>query len=103
MRDWVLKKDMNLDGSFTITDIWLLFKSLYFYPGDYLLNSIINTNFGKFFEISINDYGGFASGLISFFSWLFLVFLPLGLLESFRESEFYSEFKKGLNGSKKKT
>jgi hypothetical protein len=104
MRDWILKKDMNFDGAFTITDIWLFLKSLFFYPGDYLIMHFINTGIGKFFEFSANDYGGFVSGLASFFAWLFIIFLPFGLLEMAREqlNEFCSAFKNGLSGRSKK-
>lgn len=102
MRDWILKKDMNFDGAFTITDVWLFIKSLYFYPGDYIVKGLIDTKIGNFFEFSIQDYGGVMSGLVSFLAWVFLCCLPFGLIESARESEFYTEFKKGLNGPSKK-
>jgi len=85
MRDWILRQDMNFDGVFTISDVWLFLKSLYFYPGDYLIKIIINTDIGNFFEFSGNDYGGTFSGIISFIAWLFIICILFGIKETIRE------------------
>lgn len=95
MRDWVLKKDMNFDGVFTISDIWLFIKSLYFYPGDYFIQYLLNTDFGLFFEFTSNNYGGFTSGLVSLLAWIFIISFPFGMVEPVREklNEFSQDSK----------
>lgn len=70
MRLWSFQADMNWDGVVTISDIWLWFKWLYFYPGDGLLHIIISwPSVATFFELSVNDFGGGFSGVISFIVW----------------------------------
>jgi hypothetical protein len=83
-RQWNFVADMNNSGSVTISDVWLWFKWLYFYPGDGAIYALVNTVpwFGQFFEITYNSYGGILSGLISFFVWI----LPaIGIIEVIRE------------------
>jgi len=74
-RQWAFVADMNYSGAVTISDVWLWFKWLYFYPGDGLLYSIINgaPPIATFFEITFNSYSGFFSGFVSFFCWLFVL------------------------------
>jgi hypothetical protein len=76
MRTWVFIADMNYDGGVTISDLWLWFKWLYFYPGDalLLLTMEILPSVSAFFEISQADFGGVFSGVISFFVWAGLTF-----------------------------
>ncbi len=103
MRDWVFKADMNIDGTFTISDIYLFLKSLYFYPGDYLIRFLSNNDVGKFLEISIQDYGGFMSGFFSFFAWAYFLFLLYALFKEVSSKlldkifDIYLFFKKDKN------
>ena len=77
-RLWQFVVDMNHSGSVTISDVWLWFEWLYFYPGDGFLYLIINKipSVAKFFEISFDSYAGFFSGFVSFVCWL----LVLGIM-----------------------
>ena len=69
---WSFVADMNYSGSVTISDIWLWFKWIYFYPGDGVVYFIVNkaTDISHFLEMTYSDYGGIFSGFISFFVWL---------------------------------
>ena len=71
-RDWFFIADMDHNYSITISDVWLWFQWLYFYPGDAFIYFIINkvTPLSNFFEITYNNYGGFLSGFISFIFWI---------------------------------
>ena len=80
MRDWTLGWDMNHDGVTTITDIALFLKSLFFYPGDLILEKLIGSGFGQFFEMTHEWYGGFLSGFTSFICWSIVLFLTVGVL-----------------------
>ena len=79
MRNWAFTADMNYDGIVTISDVWLWFKWLYFYPGDLLLLLTMEflPSFSAFLEISPENFGGTFSGIIGFFIWfvLFLKFI----------------------------
>jgi len=72
-RQWDFVADMNFDGHVTISDVWLWVKWLYFYPGDLLLSIIIGTPFGRFFEVSPNNFGGFLSFLLSLPIWVVIL------------------------------
>jgi hypothetical protein len=72
-REWSFVKDMNYDYLITISDVWLWFKWLYFYPGDFLLSKIIYTKFGAFFELYKINYGGYFSGMCSTIFWLLTI------------------------------
>ncbi|SOH04157.1 hypothetical protein KSMBR1_1658 [Candidatus Kuenenia stuttgartiensis] len=67
-REWGFVADMNCSGSTTISDVWLWFKWLCFYPGDYLLYYLIHSRpeFAAFLEITCNNYGGVFSGIVVF-------------------------------------
>ncbi|HSH49416.1 MAG TPA: hypothetical protein VK991_12600 [Halomonas sp.] len=74
-RQWAFVADINHNGSITISDVWLWFKQLYFYPGGGLLYCIIHKTpqITAFFEITFSSYGGIFSGVISFLCWLILL------------------------------
>jgi len=59
---------MNLDGSITISDVWLWIKWLYFYPGDGLVYFLFHKapSIASFFEMTPSSYGGVFSGMVSF-------------------------------------
>ena len=67
MRDWNLRWDMTGDGAFTISDVAALLTSLYHYPGDALLRSLIGTGVGDFLELTSEHYGGFGSAFFASF------------------------------------
>lgn len=85
MRNWSFQTDMNHDSLTTISDVWLWFKWLYFYPGDGLLFLVIEKtpSIAKFFELSAASYGGVLSGIISFFAWVVLCF-AITILENWK-------------------
>jgi hypothetical protein len=63
-------KDRNSDGEVTISDYILVWEDFCFLIGRFtvdILNALIDTNLGKFFELNkINLYG---DGLITFGAW----------------------------------
>jgi hypothetical protein len=75
LRLWSFFADMNGDGAVTISDVWLWFKWLYFYPGDGLLYAVMSgaPKIAYFFELSSVSYGGGFSGVVSFFAWLIVL------------------------------
>jgi hypothetical protein len=74
-RIWQFAADMNGDGVVTISDVWLWFKWLYFYPGDGLLYFLVRgaESIAKFFEVTPDSFGGAFSGVASFFAWLIVL------------------------------
>lgn len=74
-RQWSFIADMNYSGSITISDLWLWFKWLYFFPGDGVFYFVIHKlpGMAAFFEITFDNYGGIFSGIISFVVWLLLI------------------------------
>ena len=96
-RLWSFIADMNNSGGITIVDLWLWFKWLFFYPGDYVVNLFIydagtEPEFKAildFFEIPRNDwFGGWISGIASLYIWQALLQL-LGSISLFLFSEEY--------------
>lgn len=90
-RDWKIGMDMNGDGVFTISDVWELLYSLFYYPGDYVVQTLIGTELGKFLEISAASYGGIVSFVLSLIVWgpvFIFAFLMLivvgGVFEEYR-------------------
>lgn len=72
-RQWALVWDMNYDGVFSISDVWLWFKWLYFYPGDLVMYVILQApKLATFLEMTSDSFFGVASGVISGFVWLLL-------------------------------
>lgn len=64
---------MNRDGVVTISDVWLWFKWLYFYPGDVVLEVILKIpGLATFLEVSDASFGGSASGIMSAPVWGFV-------------------------------
>ncbi|SRR6266702_1334759 len=85
VREWSFVKDMNYDGSATISDVWLWFAWLYFYPGDLFLYVLMTryAALATFFEITTESYGGAFSGLFSFFFWIMaiVVLVIIGVID----------------------
>jgi len=72
-RRWTFMADMNHSGSVTISDVWLWFKWLYFYPGDGFIYVMVSglPSVANFFEITYGDHGGTLSK-ISFLFWMII-------------------------------
>src|SRR5258706_7807713 len=73
VRGWTCYGDMNDDGAFTISDVGLSMKCVFFYPGDLLLYLIMhayNTTIARFFEATPAAYGGTFSELVSVVVWV---------------------------------
>jgi hypothetical protein len=84
MRQWSFVADMNSEGIITVSDVWLWVKWLFFYPGDLLLQVIVNyaPALATFLELAPSSFGGWGSGTISFFAWLVLL-LAIGIAENY--------------------
>ena len=66
--------DQNGDGAITMTDVWIITKSLFFLPGDGVIYAAYHENSaGMFFEITPDFYGGVFSGIVSLLIWLVLL------------------------------
>ena len=75
-RLWSFIADMNGSGAVTISDVWLWFKWLFFYPGDFVISLIIEhaPGFARFFEMSYkSSYSGALSGMLSALFWVTVV------------------------------
>ncbi len=80
---WSFVADMNYDGAVTISDVWLWFNWLYFYPGDWLISKwFLGNPVGQFLEFTINDLGGFFSGVISFIAWGIVLTMIVSIWEA---------------------
>ena len=64
--------DANLDGLFTISDIWLHFTNAVFATGDWTLLWLASTGVGVFFELRLDEPNAILSGAISFACWFIL-------------------------------
>lgn len=77
-RDWGLRRDMNRDQKFTISDVRQMAKSLLYYPGDlwiYISTELLKgAELAEFFEVHKEErlYGNGWTLFISIFLWLFL-------------------------------
>ena len=73
-RPWHFAWDMNADGLFTISDVWLLIKQVFYLPGDSLLFLILVERPGTatFLELSTANSHGFLTGVDSAISWIVL-------------------------------
>ena len=62
-RLWLFKADMDHNGFVTISDTWLWFKWLFFYPGDLLILGLMKFgDINTFFELSASSFGNWSSG-----------------------------------------
>ena len=74
---WGFAWDMNGDGSVTLTDVWLLLGWVFHLPGDAVLALVLNNapGFARFLELSVGQYGGLLTGVISFAVWSIILIL----------------------------
>lgn len=89
---------MEPDGLTTLHEVALLLKSLYFYPGDFILKYVIGSDLGNFLELSVEDFGGVTSGTLSFFCY----FMVYAIISQVREDlkRGFDEIGKRKNGKK---
>lgn len=75
--------DANLDGAFTISDIWLLIKWLMCFPGNFLLNLMraYAPGFAGFFEITADSQYGSIAWVLSVLAWVVLLFVAATLID----------------------
>ena len=74
---WHFAADMNGDGVFTITDVWLMVKYVYFAPGDLIIFAhLSDRELPTLFELDANWLCGWTSGVISGVIW----FMVLGII-----------------------
>ena len=73
---WYFSSDMNQDGLFTIADIGLMLKYVFFAPGDFLILAILRVSpeFSQFFEMSLASVDGWLSIIFTFFLWTMSLF-----------------------------
>jgi hypothetical protein len=71
---WHFAADMNGDGVFTISDVWLMAKYVYFAPGDALILSVmaVSPKLATFFEIDAGWLYGWVSSVISGIIWFWM-------------------------------
>lgn len=66
---WNSKADINGDGQFTISDVWGWTVQIYYLPGDLVIEVLIGTAVGNFFEIGPDNYRGIFSLIVSAIIW----------------------------------
>jgi len=78
---WTFKKDVNQDDAITISDVLGWLSWLFFLPGNSLIYVTVNylPELAQFFELTLKDYNGFFSGIISVVLWI-LTFVIVGAL-----------------------
>ncbi len=83
---WHLYFDMNRNGLFTISDVLRWFVWLFYFPGDFILQILMEAHITRvFFELSAESYGNIGSLLLSVICWwicggptlVFLMALPV--------------------------
>ena len=74
---WRFVMDMNGDGSVTFTDVWKLLGWVFHLPGDAVLALVLNNAPGptRYLELSVGQYGGLLTGVISFAVWSIILIL----------------------------
>jgi len=94
-KPWQFRLDINYDGSFTISDVWILLAQLFYLPGDLIIYQIINfaPSAATFMELSYHDYHGILSGIVSFFSWILAISIVIALCIDYSNSNFASSMR----------
>ncbi len=67
-----LTRDMNVDGQFTLSDVWLWIVHLYFLPGDAVLWLLLTYTPGlaTFLELGPSSYQGLFTAMVAGTIWL---------------------------------
>jgi hypothetical protein len=86
--------DMNADGEFTFTDVWLWIVHVFFMPGDAVIWSVLSYApwLARFLELGASSYGGLFSAIVSVVIWLF------GLVMAGAVYSVVLEFDRALTG-----
>jgi hypothetical protein len=67
-------KDMNFDGIYTITDLWLQAVWIFCLPGNLLLNLIMSEpSWRTFWEVSPASCSNAGTAVFSFMAWFVLL------------------------------
>ena len=92
MRLWTFVPDMNFNGTITVSDCWLWFEWLFFYPGDFLIHLAFDrsSTLARFLELESPGYGGSLSGVPSLLFWIVLIKLLVAAARAFREPHDYA-------------
>jgi hypothetical protein len=93
---------MHGDGVFTISDVWLMVKYVYFAPGDLLILSLMaeNPKFAAFLELDASSLYGWKSGVISGIAWLIALSAVRAIASAMGEksNRYAMREKHGANG-----
>ncbi|MFY3535558.1 hypothetical protein [Achromobacter denitrificans] len=87
MQGIIVKKvwgDANLDGAFTITDVFIWLKFVACWPGNFLVHLLAPTALGRFFEISPTGEYTWLAWLISIIAWLAVLVFIVSLIDPSR-------------------
>jgi hypothetical protein len=83
---WHFAIDMNGDGVFTIDDVWLMVKYVYFAPGDWLVfGHMADPDLPTLFELDSSWLYGWASGVISGLVWFIVLWIIAAHIRSHRQ------------------
>lgn len=85
-RRFLFVSDMNGDMAFTVTDIWLLFKQVWLFPSNFLVETLYRfESMASFFEIDCGTGQGLGGAIFSTFFWFYgLVFFSYVIANSSR-------------------
>jgi len=73
MKCQALSTDMNFDGLYTVTDLWLQIVWIFTLPGNLAINVILSdARWRTFFEVTPLSCGGAGAAVFSLFAWMFL-------------------------------
>ena len=80
-------QDMNGDGIFSISDIWLMIKYVWLLPSRAVVSFFhSNRDWARFFEIDCSTGESFGGFLFSLVAWFFVLCMVAGLLSGIPDS-----------------
>jgi hypothetical protein len=80
---WNFLKDMNHDGVYSISDLWIQIKYVLFAPGDGVICLIAqDQRLSTFLELGNHSYGNWFSVIVSLVSWPLALVIVLAILAS---------------------
>jgi hypothetical protein len=86
---WHFAADMNGDGVFTIADVWLMVKYVYFAPGDAIIFAHMTDpelpTLLTLFEPDASWLYGWASGVLSGLVWFVVLWIIAAHIRSLRQ------------------
>lgn len=90
--------DLNRDGFFTITDVFIFVKYVACWPGNLLVNVFAPTAFGRFFEISRADQYSWLAWTASVFCWFLLLAIIGDVIGTSRKKRANQEAVRNTSG-----